>query len=121
MVGGKLDPTHLVVALPNGEQQLIPSEWTDRVAPPRSLPGVLFLFERLVRLRQRLDMLLAHEVNPAILSVDTPDRDRSGGSYVDPRSPNPVDPDEPGAAGQDHGDSGRNAVTPLEPGNGGPA
>jgi hypothetical protein len=121
MVGGKLDSAHLLVALPNGQQQLMPTEWTDRVTPPRSLPGALFLFERLVRLRQRLDTLSADEVNPAILSVDKPERDRSGGSHVDPRSPNPLDPDESRSAGQDHGHSGRNAVAPLEPGNGGSA
>jgi len=121
MVGGKLDSTHLLVALPNGEQQLIPAEWTDRVTPPRSLPGALFLFEHLVRLRQRLDSLLAEQVNPAILSVHKPEQDRKRGSDVDQRSPDPLDTDEPRPASPTHGHSGRNVVAPLEPGNRGPA
>jgi len=29
MVGGKLDANQVLVALPDGEQQLIPTEWTD--------------------------------------------------------------------------------------------
>ena len=37
MVGGKLDANQVLVALPNGEQQLIPTEWTDLVDHPRSL------------------------------------------------------------------------------------
>ena len=120
MVGGKLDSTQILVALPNGEQQLIPTEWTDLVDPPHSLPGAFFLFERLVVLRQRLDYLLEKEVKQAILTISEPELDRSGGSYVDQRSPNTLDSDEPRTAGQDHCDSGRDAAAPMEPENGGP-
>ena len=121
MVGGKLDSTQILVALPNGEQQLIPTEWTDLVNPPRSLPGALFLFERLVILRQRVDCLLKKAVKQAILTVNEPELDRSGGSYVDQRSPDPMGSNEPRAAGQDHCDFGRDAVAPVEPGKGGAA
>ncbi len=121
MVGGKLDSTQILVALPNGEQQLIPAGWTDQVNPPRSLPGALFLFERLVILRQRLDCLLEKEVKQAILTVNEQEADRSGGSYVDQRSPNPLDSDEPRTTRQDHCHPGRDATAPMEPGNGGAA
>jgi len=121
MVGGKLDSSQILVALPNGEQQLIPAEWTNQVEPPRSLPGALFLFERLVILRQRLDCLLEKGVKQAILTVSEPELDRSGGSYVDQRSPNPLDSDEPRTAHQDHCHPGRDAAAPMEPGNGGGA
>jgi hypothetical protein len=121
MVGGKLDSTQLLVALPNGEQQIIPTEWTDLCNPPRSLPGALFLFERLVILRQRLDCLLEKEVKQAILTVNEQEPDRSGGSYVDQQFPNPLGSNEPRAAGQDHCDSGRDAAAPMEPRNGGAA
>jgi hypothetical protein len=121
MVGAKLDPTHFLVGLPDGEQQLIPAEWTDRVTPPRTLPGALFLFERLLRLRQRLDALIADEGNPAILSVHKLEHDRNGGSDVDPRSPDSLDTDEPRPASPAYGHPGRNAVAPMEPGNGGAA
>jgi len=121
MVGGKLDSSQLLVALPNGEQQLIPAEWTDQVEHSRALPGALFLFERLVILRQRLDCLLEKGVKQAILMVSEPELDRIGGSYVDHRSPNPLDADEPRTARQDHCHPGRDAATPMEPGNGGGA
>jgi hypothetical protein len=121
MVGGKLDSTQVLVALPNGEQQLIPTEWTDLVNPPHSLPGALFLFERLVILRQRLDCLLEKEVKQAILTISETGLDRSGGSYVDQRSTNPMETDEPRAAGQDYCHSGRDAAAPMEPGKGGAA
>ena len=78
------------VALPNEEQQLISTEWTDLISPPHTLPGALFLFEHLVILRQRLDCLLEKDVKQAILTVDEPELDRSGGSYVDQRSPGPL-------------------------------
>lgn len=121
MVGGRRDSTQVLVALPNGEQQLIPTEWTDLVHPPQCLPGALFLFERLVILRQRLDDLLEKEGKPAILTVREPGVDRKGGSDVDPGSPDPLGANEPRAAGQDHGNPGRDAIAPMEPGNGGPA
>lgn len=121
MVGGKLDSTQILVALPNGEQQLIPTEWTDLVQPPPSTPGALFLFERLVILRQRLDCLLEKEVKQAILTVNESELDRSGGSYVDQQSPNPLESDEPRTAGQDYCHSGRAVAAPMESGNGGAA
>jgi hypothetical protein len=121
MVGGKLDSTQILVALPNGEQQLIPTEWTDLENPPRTLPGALFLIERLVLLRQRLDCLLEKEVKQAILTVSESELDRSGGSYVDQRSPNPLGSDEPRTTGQDHCYSDRDAAAPMEPGKGGAA
>jgi hypothetical protein len=80
MVGGKLDSTQILVALPNGEQQLIPTEWTDLVDHPRSLPGALFFFEHLLILRQRVDCLLEKAVKQAILTGNEPALDRSGGS-----------------------------------------
>ena len=118
MVGGKLDASQILVALPNGEQQLIPTEWTDQVEPPHSLPGALFLFERLVILRQKLDFLLEKGVKQAILTVNEPEPDRNGGSYVDQRSPNPLEANEPRTARQDPGHPGRDAATPMEAGNG---
>lgn len=121
MVGGKLDATQILVALPNGEQQLIQAEWTDLIEPPRALPGARFCFERLVILRQRLDDLMKKEVEQAILTVSESELDRSGGSYVDQRSPDPLDTDGPGAAGQDHCYPGRDATASMEPGNGGAA
>jgi hypothetical protein len=110
----------VLVALPNGEQQLMPTEWTDLVNPPQCLPGARFLFERLVILRQRLDDLLGKEGKQAILTVREPEVDRKGGSDVDPGSPNPLGSNEPRAAGQDHGNPGRDAVTPMESGKRGP-
>jgi hypothetical protein len=121
MVGGKLDANQALVALPNGEQRLIPAEWTDLVDHPRSLPGALFLFEHLVVLRQRLDYLLEKAVNQAILTISEPEPDRSGGSYVDQRSPDPVESDEFRTAGEDYCDSDRDVAAPVEPGNGGAA
>lgn len=121
MVGGKLDSTQILVSLPNGEQQLIPTEWTDLVDPSRSLPGALFLFERLVILRQHLDCLLEKTVKQAILTVSEPALDQSGGGYVDQRSPDPVGQNEPRTAGQDHCDFGRDVVAPMEPEYGGAA
>ena len=121
MVGGKLDASQILVALPNGEQQLIPAEWTDQVDPPHSLPGALFLFERLVILRQKLDCLLEKGVKQAILTVNEPEPDRNGGSYVDQRSPNPLEANEPRTARQDHCHPGRDAAAPMEPGKGGAA
>jgi len=118
MVGGKLDANQVLVALPNGEQQLIPTEWTDLVDQPRSLPGALFLFEHLAVLRQRLDCLLGKTVNQAILTISEPELDRRGGSYVDQRSPNLVGSNESRTAGQDHCNSGRDATTPMESKNG---
>jgi hypothetical protein len=64
---------------------------------------------------------LEKEVRQAILTVSEPEPDRSGGSYVDQQSPNPLGSNEPRAAGQDHCHSGRDAVAPMEPGNGGAA
>jgi hypothetical protein len=119
MVGGKLESKQLLVALPNGEQQLIPTEWTDQTDPPHSLPGALFLFERLVILRQRLDSLL--EVKPAILSTSEQVLDQCGGSHVDRQSSNPLESDEPRTAGQDHRHPGRDAPPSTEPGDGGAA
>ena len=119
MVGGKLDSKQVLVALPNGEQQLIPTEWTDRVKPPPSSPGALFLLDHLVVLRRRVDGLLEKEVNQAILTVSEPEPDRSGGSYVDQGSSGSLGSNEPRPAGQDHCHPGRDAVAPMEPGNGG--
>jgi len=110
MVGGKLDANQVLVALPNGEQQLIPTEWTDLVDQPRSL--------HLAVLRQRLDCLLGKTVNQAILTISEPELDRRGGSYVDQRSPNLVGSNESRTAGQDHCNSGRDATTPMESKNG---
>jgi hypothetical protein len=121
MVGGKLDSTQLLVALPNGEQQLIPTDWTDQVDPPHTLPGALFLFERLVILRQRLDALLEKEVKPAILTSSVQVLDRCGGSYGDQQFSNPLESDEPRASGQDHCNFGRDAAASMEPGDGGAA
>lgn len=121
MVGGKLDSSQLLVALPNGEQQLIPAEWTDQVGPPHALPGAKFLIERLVILRQRVDGLLEKEVKQAILTVNEPEPDRSGGSYVDQRSPNPLGSNESRTTCPDHHHPGRDAVAPMEPGTGGAA
>lgn len=121
MVGGKLDANQVLVALPNGEQQLFPAEWTDLVDPPCSLPGALFLFERLVILHQRLDCLLEKEVKQAILTVCEQESDRSGGSDVDQQSTNPLGPDEPRTACQDHCHPGRDVTAPMVPGNGGAA
>jgi len=121
MVGGKLDSTQLLVALPNGEQQLIPTEWTDQADPPRSLPGALFLFERLVILRQRLDFLLEKEVKSAILTSREQVIDRCGGSHGDRKSSNPLESDETRASSQDHCHSGRDAAASMAPGDGGTA
>jgi len=119
MVGGKLDSKQVLVALPNGEQQLIPTEWTDQVKPPPSSPGALFLLDHLVILRRRVDGLLKKEVNQAILTVNESELDRSGGSDVDRRSQNPMGTDESRTASQDHRHPGRNARPPMETGNGG--
>jgi hypothetical protein len=121
MVGGKLDSTQLLVALPNGEQQIIPIEWTDQADPPRSLPGALFLFERLVILRQRLDSLMEKEVKSAILTSSEQVNDRCGGSHGNRQSSNPLESDETRASSQDHCNSGRDAAASMEPGGGGAA
>jgi hypothetical protein len=72
-------------------------------------------------LRQRLDGLLEKEVKQAILTVTEPEPDRSGGSYVDQRSPNPLDSNEPRTARPDPSHPGRDAAASMEPGTGGAA
>mgnify|MGYP007082012144 CR=1 FL=1 len=67
LFGGKPDSTQILVTLPNGSQQLIPVEWTDQGNHPISPPGAIFLFERLMMLRQRLDSLLEKKDRQVIL------------------------------------------------------
>ncbi len=121
MFGGKPDSTQILVALPNGGQQLIPAEWTDQVNHPQFPPGAFFLFERLVVLRQRLDRLLEKEVKQAILTASEQELDRCGGSYADQQSANPLESDEPRTACPDHRHSGTDAAASMDPGNGGAA
>lgn len=118
MVGGKLDSNQILVALPNGEQQLIPTDWTDQADSPRFLPGALFLFEHLVILRRRLDSLLEREVKQAILTSSEQVLDRCGGSYVNRQSSNALESDEPRTTGQDYCHPGGDAAAPMEPGSG---
>jgi hypothetical protein len=80
--GGKPDPTQLLIALPNGGQQLIPIEWTDQFPRIPYPPGARFLLERLLTARQRVDLLMAKKANQAILMNTESTFDRSGGSHA---------------------------------------
>ncbi len=67
LFGGKPDPTQILIVLPNGDRRLIPAAWTDLVFQVGYPPGVCFVPERLVILRQRLDHLLARGDEQVIL------------------------------------------------------
>ena len=121
MFGGKPDSTQVLIALRNGEQQLIPADWTDLVNHSVYPAGVLFPGERLLVLRQRLDDLLAKEAGQAIIMAKKEELDRPGGSYVNERSANPLEAIKPRTTGPDHCDPGSNAATPMGTGNGGAA
>ena len=117
LYGGKPDSTRILIGLPNGEQQLIPVEWTDQVNQPQFPPGALFPFERLVVLRQRLDHLLGKNDKQAIIMAEKQELDRPGGSYVK-RSAHALGPIEPRTASPDYCASGSDAASSMEPGNG---
>lgn len=117
MLGGKPDPTQILIALPNGEQQLIPVEWTDQANQIQYPPGVLFIFEHLVVLRQRLDHLVAEE-EQAILVVKEQELDRPGGSHVNQRSAKPLESIEPGTTCPDCCHPGTDAAAPMDTRNG---
>jgi hypothetical protein len=121
MMGGKSDSTQILIALPDGGQQLIPTEWTDQVDHPEYPPGAHFLFERLVLLRQRLDYLLEKEVNQAILKAHVSVLEPCGGSYDNRQSTNSLGSNEPRTADPDLGHPGADAATPMDPGNRGAA
>jgi hypothetical protein len=121
MLGGKPDTTQILIALPNGGQQLIPAEWTDQANQIQYPPGALFSFERLVVLRKRLDHLLAKEEERAILMVEEQELDRPGGSHVNQRSTNPLESFEPGTTCPDCCHPGTDAATPMDTRNGGAA
>ena len=121
MFGGKPDSTQILIALPNGEQQLIPAAWTDLVNHTVYPSGVLFPGERLLVLRQRLDDLLAKEAGQAIITAKKQELDRPGDSYVNKRSAKSLESIKPRTAGPDHCDPGSNAAAPMDTGNGGAA
>ncbi len=121
MVGGKLDFSQILIALPNGSQQLIPIEWTDQVEHPQYPPGALFLIEHLVLLRQLLDQLLAKEDQQAILSTGEPVVDLCGGSDASQSASNPLGTNEPGTTRPDHCHPGTDATAAMDPGNRGAA
>jgi len=121
MVGGKLDFSQILIALPNGGQQLIPIEWTDQVEHQQYPSSALFLFEYLVLLRQRLDQLLEKETQPAILSTGEPVLDLCGGSNANQSASNPVGTNGPGTTCPDHCHSGADAAAAMDPGNRGAA
>lgn len=77
-----MDPRQVLILLPNGEQRLIPSEWTNQIAQPDYPPGVYFLPERLLALRQRLEPLLARITEQAILKAAETEEDPPGGSHA---------------------------------------
>jgi len=107
-----------LIALPNGEQQLIPVEWTDQVNQSQFPPGVLFPLDRLVVLRQRLDHLLGKEDKQAILMTEEQEFDRSGGSYVvNQGSTHAVGSIESLTASPDYCASGSDVTPSMEPGN----
>ncbi len=108
-----------MIALPNGEQQLVPVEWTDQANQPQFPPGALFPLERLVVLRQRLDQLLGKEDKQAILMAEEQELDRPGGSYVNQGSAHTLGSIEPRTASPDYCASGSDAASSMEPGNGG--
>src|SRR3990172_5296484 len=118
LFGGKPDPTQILIALPNGEQRLIPSAWTNQVTQPSYPPGVCFLPERLLALRHRLDCLLERVSEQAILMANDIARDEPGGSHANP-SPDPLGTDEPRAARPDHRHSGPDALASAQPVSGG--
>ena len=120
-VGGKPDANQILIALPNGGQQLIPAEWTDQVHHLQYPPGALFPFERLVVLRQRLDHLLEKDDRQAILTAKKEELDRPGGSDVNQRSANPLGSIKPRTTYQDYCDPGPDAAPPMDTGNGGAA
>lgn len=118
LYGGKQDSTQILIALPNGEQQLIPVEWTDQVNKPQFPPGVLFPFEHLVVLRQRLDHLLGKEDRQAILMAEEQELDRPGGSYVNQRTARALASIESRTASPDYCASCSDVTPSMEPGNG---
>jgi len=118
LYGGKPNPTQILIGLSNEEQQLIPVEWTDQVNHPQFPPGVLFPFERLVVLRQRLDHLLGKNDKQAILMAEKQELDRPGGSYVNQRSAHALESIEPRTASPDYCSSGSDVTPPMGPGNG---
>jgi hypothetical protein len=121
MFGGKPDAEQILIALPNGGQQLIPADWTDQVHHLQCPPGALFPFERLVVLRQRLDRLLAKDDGQAIITAKKEELDRLGGSDVNQRSANPLESIKSRTTCQDYCDPGSDVATPMDTGNGGAA
>jgi hypothetical protein len=86
LFGGKMDPKQVLIALSNGEQRLIPLEWTDQTSHPEYSPGVLFEPDRLLVLRQRVDQLLAKKHERAILVATDTEPNPSGGSHAESHS-----------------------------------
>ena len=118
MFGGKPDATQILIALPNGGQQLIPAEWTDQANHMQHPPGVLFTCERLVVLRQRLDHLSAKDDEQAILMVKEQELDRPGGIHVHQSSTSHLESIEPGTTCPDCCHPGTDAAAPMDTRNG---
>ncbi len=118
LYGGKMDPRQVLILLPNGEQRLIPQEWTNQVAQPDYPPGVCFLPERLLVLRQRLEPLLAKMIEQAILQAAESEPIPPGGSHAKPVC-DVVGTVDPRAARPDHRHSGTDAAASGKPAKGG--
>lgn len=120
LFGGKSDPTQILIALPNGEQRLIPSAWTDVEPPSLYPPSLCFLLEQLTALRQRLDALLAQARGSAILKATQIDPNEAGGSHANLKFDS-VGSAQPRAACSDYCHSSADAPASVEPDNGGRA
>jgi hypothetical protein len=118
LYGGKMDPRQVLILLPNGEQRLIPAEWTNQVAQADYPAGVCFLPERLLALRQRLDLMLVRTNDQAILKMADTQPLPPGGSHatVDSNTMGTIDA---GTACPDYRHPGSDAATSGESTSGG--